>query len=474
MQNPPEFWDQAVYLAEASHQSDSSQKFNCPKTKNFTQWTIRPFEVHDTGNEMKIGILGGGVTGITLHKQLKLESEVLEASSKPGGLCRTYFKDGFGYDIGGHILFTKRQEVDSFVLEQLEGNLNFCQRANKIYFNRSFIKYPFEDNYECLIGYLKNNYDGPVENLKQWSYKTFGKGITEKYFVPYNEKIWNCAAEELSLQFVERIPKPPEEDVIKSSLGISTEGYLHQLNFKYPANGGIEALVASQINDSSQITTNFKISNIVKRDDQWIVSNGQQQKKYDKIILSFPIHEAIHCFEGVPVEVQLAVDNLVFNSISIVFIAVNNESLMNYSAVYIPDKNILPHRLCYMGYFSKNLVRPGTSSLIAEITTNPGDGIHELSNEDTIDRVIDDLDREGFLQRKDVIVTDIRREKYAYPVYNHTYLSNLQIVTQYFESIGVDLCGRFAQFEYINSDECIRRALLLANEINQEFYEDSR
>ena len=30
---------------------------------------------------------------------------------------------------------------------------------------------------------------------------TFGKGIAEKYFIPYNEKIWNCGAEELSLEW---------------------------------------------------------------------------------------------------------------------------------------------------------------------------------------------------------------------------------------------------------------------------------
>ena len=30
---------------------------------------------------------------------------------------------------------------------------------------------------------------------------------------------------------VERIPRPPDEDIIKSAKGIKTEGYKHQLNF---------------------------------------------------------------------------------------------------------------------------------------------------------------------------------------------------------------------------------------------------
>ena len=82
-----------------------------------------------------------------------------------------------------------------------------------------------------------------MTNLAQWSYVTFGAGISEKYFIPYNEKIWNYDANKIGTEFVERIPKPPMEDVLKSSIGISTEGYLHQLYYSYPTVGGFEAIV---------------------------------------------------------------------------------------------------------------------------------------------------------------------------------------------------------------------------------------
>jgi len=53
-----------------------------------------------------IGILGSGITGLALQHFLNEDSVVLEAADVPGGLCRTYLKDGFGYDLGGHILFS--------------------------------------------------------------------------------------------------------------------------------------------------------------------------------------------------------------------------------------------------------------------------------------------------------------------------------------------------------------------------------
>ena len=61
---------------------------------------------------MTIGILGGGISGLTLQRFLTHPSEVLEKASRPGGLCRTFWKDGFGFDIGGHILFSKHAHVN--------------------------------------------------------------------------------------------------------------------------------------------------------------------------------------------------------------------------------------------------------------------------------------------------------------------------------------------------------------------------
>jgi len=139
---------------------------------------------------------------------------------------------------------------------------------------------------------------------------------------------------------------------------------------------------------------------------------------------------------------------------------------LEYSAIYIPEPNVVTHRLCFMGFFSKELVKPGTSSLIAEITTNAGDGIHELSDAALTERVIEDLNREGLLDRRSVILTDVTRRKYGYPVYDLNYYKNTKVLHDYFASIDVPLCGRFAQFEYINSDECMRRAIALADRLN--------
>jgi protoporphyrinogen oxidase len=424
---------------------------------------------------MRVGILGGGITGVALQHFLEHDSVVLEAADHPGGLCRTFFKDGFGYDLGGHILFSKNEEINGLVDALLAGNMNRCKRANKILYGGQYVKYPFEndlgslpieDNYECLIGYLQNDFSGEVRTLRDWAYATFGKGISEKYFLPYNEKIWNISADRLGLDFVERIPKPPLEDVVRSSLGLESEGYLHQLHFRYPTEGGVQSMVEALIDDDSDIVCGYRVRSIRRSGGGWEVSDGKDTRTFDHIIVSFPIHEAIGCFEDVPREVRAAVEGLHYNSMRVVLVAVDNESLMDKSAVYIPDPSVVTHRVCFMGFFSDRLVRPGTSSLIAEVTTNPGDGVHELSDDELVARVVADLDRIGILEASAVITTEVQRLKYAYPVYTLDYRANRAVLHDWFDDIGVALCGRFAEFDYINSDECLRRAKVLAEALN--------
>ena len=204
---------------------------------------------------MTIGILGAGLTGLTLGSLIQ-DCEILEKNSECGGLCRSLEEEGFTFDWGGsHIIFSKDQEVLDFMLVKLGDNIVKRRRNTKILYKGNYVKYPFEnglselplqDNFECLRGFINvliktNTKPG---NFKEWLYATFGDGIAEKYLVPYNEKIWNYDLTKMSAWWVEgRVPKPPVEDIIKSSLGIETEGYQHQLHFYYPKEGGINALI---------------------------------------------------------------------------------------------------------------------------------------------------------------------------------------------------------------------------------------
>lgn len=424
---------------------------------------------------MKIAILGGGLAGLTLGYLLNRKGydfTILEKNPETSGLLKSVNIEGFTFDVGGsHIIFSKDREILNFMVSLLGENVVRNRRNAKIFYKGHYVKYPFEngladlpkeDKFECLYYFIQNliaKEKGLLKhpkNLKEWFYYTFGKGIAEKYLIPYNEKIWKYPLEDISTIWVERIPQPPIEDVIKSALGIPTEGYTHQLYFYYPKYGGIQSLAkALEEPIKDKIVTNFKVKK-VRRDDKWIISNGKIEFEFDKVISTIPLPELIKALDDVPRSVREAVGNLKYNSLVTVGIGVDTPKLNNFSWLYIPDKEVLTHRVSFPSNYSPYVAPNGKSSVLAEITYREDDEISNMSDEEIAERTIEDLHKLGIINRDDVIITTVYRFKYAYVIYDLNYKQNLKIVHNYLKSIGVDYVGRFACWEYANMDTTIK------------------
>ena len=423
-------------------------------------------------------ILGGGISGIALAAHLDENVEVLEKRGRIGGLCGSIIDRGFTFDAAGpHIMFSKNKEVLALMVSVLGDNVHQRRRDNKIWFKSRLVKYPFEndlaslppeDNFECIYGYLKNPAaDAKPANLAEWSYATFGKGISDKYFIPYNRKIWNYDPHKIGLEFVSRIPKPPMEDVLKSSIGIPTEGYLHQLHFYYPIEGGYEAVVhafAKKVRGA--IRTSAAVARIERKGEGWVVetANGERRTA-GRLVSTMPIHELLAVWPDAPKTARAAAAKLRYNSLINVLIGVDEDRGFPYTAIYVPDPEILFHRLSFPKAFSEHSVPHGASSIMAEITANAGDGVWEMSDDAVLARTKAELERMGFLDPAHVAYTRVVRFPYGYPVYDLDYRQNVAELRSSVEATGLRLLGRFAQFDYINSDVCVERAIALASEI---------
>jgi protoporphyrinogen oxidase len=427
---------------------------------------------------MKIGVLGGGLAGVSLAYFLKekgYDVEVLEKESECGGLCRSFSKNGFSYDLGGHIIFSKDTEILDLMVGMLGNNVQKLYRNNKIWFKNRFVKYPFENGlaeldkeeiFECLNDFINNKHKKP-KNFKEWIYYTFGDGLADKYLIPYNEKIWNCKAETMGLEWVERIPKPPVEDIIKSALGIETEGYTHQLYFYYPIKGGIQALVEAFETKLNKITFNFAVRAVKKikvgKKTKWFVSDGKDEREYDRIVSCLPIFDLADALDVLPAKIGNTVRKLKYNSLSVVMLGIDRPDKSGKFAVYYPQKDLLFHRVCFHSYMGVAYAPKGRSLVVAEITTNEGDGIHEMPDRELVERISRGLAKEGFINKKDVCATDVKRMKYGYVVHDLNYGENTKLIKDYFRSFGIPLCGRFAEFEYLNMDAVVKHSKNLSN-----------
>jgi len=422
-------------------------------------------------------ILGGGLSGLTLARLLHERGEkvlVLEAEPAIGGLCRSKTTAGFTFDTGGsHIIFSRDTEVLMFMRRMIEGNEQRNNRNTKIFFKGRQVKYPFEnglyelppeDRFACINGFVQNliavekgTIPAPV-NFRDWIYYTFGPGIAECYMVPYNEKIWKYPTEKMSLHWVDgRIPRPPVEDIIKSAIGIETEGYTHQAVFSYPLDGGIEALVkaiASPVTESIRI--GFRVTSVKKTGKKWLISNSTETIEADRVICTIPVQHLLPCLKNVPPDVSEACHALVYNSLACVNIGIKG-SLPPVSWMYIPDRDLgKTNRLSFPSNFSRHAAPEGCSAILAEITHQPGDEIAARSDGELIHEVTGMLDAMHICTSDNIVFSSVERQPFAYVVYDLAYQKNIAIIKDYCAKIGLPLVGRFAQFEYLNMDGVIR------------------
>ena len=423
---------------------------------------------------MTTGIIGGGISGLSLAYFLEKDYEILEKDNQCGGLCTTYEKNGFLYDIGGHIMFSTNKEILNFEVSLLGDNVHQKRRSNKIWYKGRFVKYPFENGlhaldkeeiFECLRDYFKNENPKPT-NLKEWCYYTFGNSLSEKYLIPYNEKIWKTNPAQMGIEWVERIPKPPVEDVIKSAIGIETEGYTHQLYFYYPIKGGFQSLIKAFESKLTNISRNKEVKSIYKEKNTWKVETQNSTHLYDTLISTISIFELVKVLkESIPQKVTEAINNLRYNSMAVVLVGLNKIKYEDLTAIYVPDLESPAHRYCFSAGFSEHLSPKSCSSIFAEITFPSNTPKEEIESTKVIDKTISWLIKEGFINQSDICTTDIKYIKYAYPVYDLNYTKNVKVIYEYFDALGINLLGRFAQFIYINSDVCIQNAQALAKKL---------
>ncbi|WP_419419394.1 protoporphyrinogen/coproporphyrinogen oxidase [Legionella sp. D16C41] len=429
-----------------------------------------------------LAVIGAGPSGLAVSLFLKNTPDILESKSHVGGHASSFFIDGFTFDYGPHILFSRDQDILNFIIATLGDNIAQCRRNNKISYKDRLLKYPFEndlgslpleDNYDCIRHFIfnpyKEKYANP-NNMREWFLKTFGEGICSRYLFPYNEKIWNIPVEKLSMSMADRIPTPPPEDILKSSLGYKTEGYLHQLYYSYPKVGGYQAICEAWKKDLP-VTYQFTVDKIEFINGKIKLHDSQGHvREYEQVISTMPIDELITKVTiAIPDDIKFAVEKLIINPMFVISFAVEGIDPNQYTAVYFPEAEFWVNRISYPCTFSSANGPKGHWSLQAEITCTKDSTLWNKSDAEIVTHVKRGLQKRNLLPDDDTIVfAKIDRIPHAYVVYDVGYEEHASKVRSWFASHGIYLLGRFSYFEYINVDMAVESALKLAACLNND------
>ena len=265
-----------------------------------------------------------------------------------------------------------------------------------------------------------------------------------------------------------RIPRPPVEDIIRSAIGIETEGYTHQSVFSYPVTGGIEALItaiAEPILD--RIRTGYSVRSVIRDEEgTFCISNGRETVRVDRCISTIPPQHLLPCLAGVPATVMQACDGLRYNSLACICLGVKGD-IAPYSWLYIPQKELgMFNRISFPSNYSTEVAPAGSASVLAEITFNEGDAVAMMDDDELIRHTVGGLNKMELIDPADIVHASVFRQKFAYVVYDLDYQENIATVRNFVESTGIQQVGRFAEFEYLNMDGCIRHVFDFVEKLN--------
>lgn len=440
---------------------------------------------------MKIVVIGGGLAGLVFSYESARRGArvtILEGAQRPGGLLRSAYVHGYTFDSGGsHIIFSRDRRRLEYLLRIVgHDNLIRHRRDTRVYYRGKYVKYPFEngiymlpprERYEILrdmvqafiaraCGELE-----PPRNFGEWLRYVFGNALSSKYLAPYNEKLWKRDLSEISLEWVGgRVPNPPIEDVMKSAVGIPTEGYTHQLNFYYPRERGIEMLVEALRERAEgtgrvRVICGARVEEVESLGEEGVRVHTEDGRSFDGdyVVSTAPLPETVRMLREVPGHIRRLVENLDYNSLVVVGVGGRARRKLPYHWVYFPQKDISFHRLAFLSNYSPRMAPHDRVSFLAEISVR---GDAESLNQDSVARkVLEDLEFLGLISANSADVVETWTWKYAYVVYRHGYSETVRRLRRFLVKRKVIPLGRFGEWAYINMDETAHRARVAASRL---------
>lgn len=410
-------------------------------------------------------IIGAGITGLSIGSFLEDQNYlIIEATDSIGGYCKTIKKDGFVWDYSGHFFHFKSDEIKKYLLEKMDqSQIKDCVKFTQIFYNKKYIDFPFQKNIhqldkeefiDCLYD-LFNPRTKVEKTFKDMVYSRLGKSISEKFLIPYNEKLYACDLDKLDKDAMGRFfPHTNKEEIIRNFRMRNNNSY--NSTFTYPMGGAIEYVnsIASRINPNKIVLGEKLIGLDIKNK---IAKTNKREIHYSNLISTIPFPSLLNLAQ-IPYESKVFSWNkvLVFN---LGFDKKGLDKINNW--VYFPDRNIRFYRI---GYYD-NIFQSDKMSLYVEIGFNKDE---DINIEKELKTVINDLEIVGVKQKNQKLIS------YIYiimdPAYVHINKGSIHAVENIKKELGelgIYSIGRYGSWTYCSIEDNIIESKNLAEKLNK-------
>ena len=424
-------------------------------------------------------IMGAGPAGLTAAWELvRSGREVVVWEADPsyvGGIARTVQAEGYRFDIGGHLFYSKSPEVTDFWRKVLPDDFIEAPNLTSILYQGKSFDHPFDpkkaayqfgfvEGVKASLGLVgKTDKPGqPADNLAQALVNRYGKRYAEKLFKPYYEKIMGRPCEEIDASLAERLFRELPAD---------------KKSFPYPrlGPGQLWESVANRVLErGSPIFLDRRVKTLHWDETGVTHVTGTNaageffQQEGSNFLSSLPLGELLLSLDPPPPkEVAAASRALAHRNLITVCLIINREKVFAETTLMVSDPAVKVATILNYKNWSPELVsEAGTTSLGMDYYCAGSDTLWGATDYDLAQLAIREAVHLGLIKEAEVKDAFVVRTPQACPVYDLTYQHNLDVIKQWVGLFAnLQPMGRNGLHNYNHQDHAMVTAMLAVRNI---------
>jgi protoporphyrinogen oxidase len=426
-------------------------------------------------DSLRILVVGAGPAGLSAAHRLTEHGypdwTLVDAGDRAGGLAMSVVdRQGFTWDLGGHVLFSHYKYFDRLMTEALGDDWVEHEREAWVWMRERWIPYPFQNNIwrlpqedltRCLDGLVdlqRASYSGPPNSFAEWLQRSFGQGLCDVFMLPYNFKVWAYEPSTMNVEWMgERVATVDLKRILRNLINQRDEvSWGPNATFRFPLRGGTGAIWESIASHLPQERLNFgkRIVRVTTAKQLVEFSDGTRER-YDRLISTMPLDELLRAITDRP-DLSAYADRFVHSSSHIVGVGFEGEppaDLRTKCWMYFPEPETPFYRVTvFSNYSPYNVARPGEQwSLMAEVSESP---VKPVNEQRVVDDVIAGFRSVGFIDDSTKIVSRWnQRLPHGYPTPWADREAVLRAVLPELEQLGILSRGRFGAWRYEVSNQ---------------------
>ncbi len=413
--------------------------------------------------KVKTLIIGGGISGLSTASFLNDDYLILEKESEVGGYCKTTIRNGFVWDYSGHFFHFNDEKIKNYMIEKIDCEVVEVKKNTKIFYKNNYIDFPFQYNIQQLetnefIDCLYDLYKKKETNsttFKSFVKSTLGESISNKFIIPYNEKLYACDLDKLDYDSMGRFfPKLIDFNQIMENIKSKNVITSYNDTFIYPKNGTYEFIksILKRV-DTDKIKLKTKVNNIDL--DKKILHTENEKYEFENLVNTIPFnHFSKLCGQNH--------QDLSYNKVVVFNLGFDSSTSNKNHWVYYPGNEIF-----YRVGFYNNILLQEKMSLYVEIGM---DHEKEINEKDLLNQILIDLKSVGVIETHKLI--DYQMIVMS-PAYVHINQKSKKIFKDWcdeYNKENIFSIGRYGSWTYCSIEDNIIEGKKTAELINKNLH----